>query len=210
MATSRRSVALNYFQTGLRILFTTFLETKTQLCKLMWAFLGSFGSSGSPLYPPLASIGFLLPPKYSCTPLFYGLPKIHKPQYLLHLIVSEYDGPTDRFSAYITHFIQPLARNLPSQIKDTKHFINLIEKTSTPPIQCTLGRSWRNVLIHKHPTQGRLSSLDPLHGKIHASSTQKLPTSPYSACHPRFDPQTHHLQVHERTFTPNPWHLHGH
>ena len=30
-----RSVALNYFRTGLRILFTTFLETKTQLWKLM-------------------------------------------------------------------------------------------------------------------------------------------------------------------------------
>ena len=33
--TSRRSVTLNYFQTGWRILFTTFLETKTQLWKLM-------------------------------------------------------------------------------------------------------------------------------------------------------------------------------
>ena len=54
MAASRRSVALNYFRTGLRILFTTFLETKTQLWKLMWAFLGCYiGSSGSPLHPPL-------------------------------------------------------------------------------------------------------------------------------------------------------------
>ena len=35
MAASRLSVALNYFRTGLRILFTTFLETKTQLWKLM-------------------------------------------------------------------------------------------------------------------------------------------------------------------------------
>ena len=32
---SHRSVALNYFRTGLRILFTTFLETKTQLWELM-------------------------------------------------------------------------------------------------------------------------------------------------------------------------------
>ena len=35
MAASRSSVAINYFQTGLGILFTTFLETKTKLCKLM-------------------------------------------------------------------------------------------------------------------------------------------------------------------------------
>ena len=59
MAASRRSVALNYFRTGLRILFTTFLETKTQLWKLMWAFLGCcIGSSGSLLHPPL-SLGWL-------------------------------------------------------------------------------------------------------------------------------------------------------
>ena len=54
MARSRRSVALNYFRTGLRILFTTLLETKTQLWELMWAFLGCcIGSSGIPLHPPL-------------------------------------------------------------------------------------------------------------------------------------------------------------
>ena len=54
MATSRRSVALSYFRAGLRILFRTFLETKIQLWKLMWAFLGRcIGSSGSPLHPPL-------------------------------------------------------------------------------------------------------------------------------------------------------------
>ena len=56
---------------------------------------------------------FLLHPKDTRTPLFYGLPKIHKP-------------------AYITHFIQPLASNLPSHIKDTKHFLSLIEKL--PPL----------------------------------------------------------------------------
>ena len=35
MTASRSSVALNYFRTGWRILFTTFLETKTQPWKLM-------------------------------------------------------------------------------------------------------------------------------------------------------------------------------
>ena len=53
MTASHRSVALNYFRTGLRILFRKFLETKTQLWKLMWAFLGCcIGSSGSPLHAP--------------------------------------------------------------------------------------------------------------------------------------------------------------
>ena len=35
-------------------------------------------------------------------------------------------------SAYVTHFIQPLASNLPSHIKHTKYFLNLIEKL--PPL----------------------------------------------------------------------------
>ena len=75
---------------------------------------------------------FLLPPKNTRTSLFYGLPKIHKPGCPLHSIVSGCDGPTDHLSAYVTHFIQPLASNLPSHIKDTKHFLNLIEKL--PPL----------------------------------------------------------------------------
>ena len=75
---------------------------------------------------------FLLPPKNTRTPLFYGLPKIHKSGCPLRPIVSGCDGPTDHLSAYVTHFIQPLASNLPSHIKDTKHFLNLIEKL--PPL----------------------------------------------------------------------------
>ena len=41
MAAYRRSVTLSYFRTGLRILFTTFLETEIHLLKLMRAFLGA-------------------------------------------------------------------------------------------------------------------------------------------------------------------------
>ena len=75
---------------------------------------------------------FLPPPKNTRTPLFYGLPKIHKPGCLLCLIVSGCDGPTDHLSAYITHFVQFLASNLSSHIKDTKHFLNLTEEF--PPL----------------------------------------------------------------------------
>ena len=75
-----------------------------------------------------ATMEFLLPPKNTRTPLFYGLPKIHKPDCPLRPIFSRCDGTTDHLSAYITHFIQPLASNLPSHIKDTKRFLNLIEK----------------------------------------------------------------------------------
>ena len=53
---ARCSVAQNYFWLNLRILFAPFLETKTQLWKLIWAILGCcIGSSGSLLHRPLKS-----------------------------------------------------------------------------------------------------------------------------------------------------------
>ena len=73
----------------------------------------------------------LLPSKNIRTPLFYGLPKIHKPGCPLCPIVSGCDAPTGHLSAYITHFIQPFASNLLSHIRDTKHFLNLIEQPPT-------------------------------------------------------------------------------
>ena len=81
---------------------------------------------------------FLLPPKNTRTPLFDWHPKIHKPDCPLRPIVSGCDGPTDHLSAYITHFIQLVACNLPSHIKDTKHFINLIEKLPPFPSNALL------------------------------------------------------------------------
>ena len=76
---------------------------------------------------------FLLPPKNTRTPLFYGLPRIHKPGCPLRPIFSGCDGSADHISAYVTHFIQPLACNLPIHVKDRKHFLNLIENLSPLP-----------------------------------------------------------------------------
>ena len=85
-----------------------------------------------------ATMEFLLPSKNTHTSLFYRLPKIYKIDCPLHPVVSECDGPTAHLSVYITHFIQPLASNLSSHIKDTKNFANLIEKLpplpSNPPM----------------------------------------------------------------------------
>ena len=85
-----------------------------------------------------ATMEFLLPSKNTHTSLFYRLPKIYKIDCPLHPVVSECDGPTAHLSVYITHFIQPLASNLASHIKDTKSFANLIEKLpplpSNPPM----------------------------------------------------------------------------
>ena len=74
----------------------------------------------------------LTPPNPARTPLFYGLPKVHKPNIPLRPIVSACDSPTDQLSNYVTHFIQPLVETLPSYIRDSKHFLHLRE--SLPPL----------------------------------------------------------------------------
>ena len=61
-----------------------------------------------------------------------GYPKFTNQDALFALLFLGRDGPTDHPSAYITHSIQPLGSNLPSYIKGTKHFLNLIEKL--PPL----------------------------------------------------------------------------
>ena len=74
----------------------------------------------------MVTMEILVPPRNTRTPLFYGLPKIHKLNCPLLPITSRCNGPTDHISSYITHFTQPLAKNVLSHIKDTKHFLNLI------------------------------------------------------------------------------------
>ena len=58
----------------------------------------------------------LTPSRSVCTPLFYGVPKVHKPNMPLRPIVSVCDSPTNELSNYVTHFIQPLVEILPSNI----------------------------------------------------------------------------------------------
>ena len=66
------------------------------------------------------------------TPLFYGLPKVHKPNIPLGPTVSACDSPTDQLSNYVTHFRQPLVEIIPSYIQDSKHVLQLLE--SLPPL----------------------------------------------------------------------------
>ena len=79
------------------------------------------------------TMDFLLLPRKTRTSLLYELLKINKPNCSINPIVPGCDSPTDRLSSYVTHFIQPLANNLPSHIKGTKHFLHLIEKLPLLP-----------------------------------------------------------------------------
>ena len=72
------------------------------------------------------TFNFLSPKNPPRTPLFYGLPKVHKPDCPLRPIVSANDSPTENISSYVNHFLQPHMKALPSFIKDTKHFLSEI------------------------------------------------------------------------------------
>jgi len=69
---------------------------------------------------------FLSPPQLCRTPIFYGLPKIHKQGTSLRPIVSGFNSLTDNLSKFITHFIQSLATKIPSYIRDTKYLLNIL------------------------------------------------------------------------------------
>ena len=81
--------------------------------------------------------------KGSRTPLFYGLPKIHKffdifPS--LRPICSGSDGPTVYLSELIDTFLKPLARKSASYLRDSTDFINKTQSLILPnnPILVTM------------------------------------------------------------------------
>ena len=75
----------------------------------------------------------LTPPNPACTPLFYGLPKVHKSNIPLLPIVSACHSPTNQLPNYVTHFIQPLVETLLSYIRDSQHFFQLLESLPSLP-----------------------------------------------------------------------------
>ena len=74
---------------------------------------------------PEKSHKFLIPYQIRTSP-FYLLPKIHKENNPGRPIVSGIDSPTDRISECLDKIFKPILRYIPSYVRDTKHFINLL------------------------------------------------------------------------------------
>ena len=74
------------------------------------------------------------------TPLLYTQPKIHKgvlpPP--CRPIVSGNNSPSERISAFVDWFLKPIVPKIPSYIKDTTHFLQLIEDLGEIPENCLL------------------------------------------------------------------------
>ena len=56
--------------------------------------------------------------------IYYDLPKIHQTNILLRNRVSAYDSPTNKFSNYVTHFIQLLVETILSYIREPNNCYN--------------------------------------------------------------------------------------
>ena len=64
---------------------------------------------------------------------FYTLPKIHKEGNPGRPVVNGIGTITEKLSAYVDQHIRPLVPHIPTYIKDTTHFINLIEGIELAP-----------------------------------------------------------------------------
>ncbi len=66
--------------------------------------------------------------KEHCTARFYTIPKIHKQHHPGCPIISANECPTEKISRYVDHFLNPLAKQVPTYIKDTTHLLDILRK----------------------------------------------------------------------------------
>lgn len=75
--------------------------------------------------------------EHPITPVLYTLPKIHKIYEDIppgRPIVAAIGSLTEKILAYVDFFLQPLVSSLPSYIRDTMDFIELINSVTLPNV----------------------------------------------------------------------------
>ena len=74
------------------------------------------------------------------TSLFYLLPKIHKPTRPPpgRPILSANGSPTEKISAFVDHFLNPYCPQVKSFVKDSTHFLQILESLGDLPEQSLL------------------------------------------------------------------------
>ena len=74
--------------------------------------------------------GALLQPEKTKISVFYHLPKVHKNKHNPpgRPIISGCGGPTEKLSKLVDHWLQPLVPDQPSYVKDSTHFLQLVEQ----------------------------------------------------------------------------------
>lgn len=59
-------------------------------------------------------------------PIFYGLPKIHKPNWPLRPIVSQIDSPAYKLNKYLDYLLTTAEKCIPNLLQDTTKFLQII------------------------------------------------------------------------------------
>ena len=67
---------------------------------------------------------------HSRTPVFYGLPKDHKPSIPLRPVISGCDGPTEKTSHLLERILKQLLKFVPTHLWNTSDFLNRIRSHS--------------------------------------------------------------------------------
>ena len=98
------------------------------------------------------------------TPNFYLLPKIHKgitppPG---RPILSANGSPTEKISQFVDHFLSPLCPQIPSYVKDSTHFLQIIDALDHLPNQVYLVTMDVTSLYTNIPVQEGLDAIKDL------------------------------------------------
>ena len=74
----------------------------------------------------------VIPRNFIRIPYFYALKKGHKTPMTIRPIISGINGSTTRLSGLVDFYLQPIASTSTSLIRDSKHFIRVLEDTIIP------------------------------------------------------------------------------
>ena len=107
------------------------------------------------------SVKEYLTDKHCKTPNFYMLPKIHKgitppPG---RPILSANGSPTEKISQFVDHFLNPLCPKIRSYVKDSTHFLQIMEETNNIPPNSYLVTLDVNSLYTNIPVDQGLSAV---------------------------------------------------
>ena len=93
---------------------------------------------------------FLEPRSSPRTPIFYLLPKIHKPKIdditSGRPMVSGCGSPTEKLSQFLDYYLKPIVQTIQSYIRDSKHFLQSIMQNRVSFPKGTLWQPWMSNL----------------------------------------------------------------
>ena len=91
-------------------------------------------------------------------PTFYLLPKIHKENNPGRPIVNGIGSVTEKISAYVDTFLRRFAPRIPSYIKDTTHFLNILKHLEIKKKNRPISHHRCQIPAYQHTRHGRHSN----------------------------------------------------